>query len=200
MTYAFRPHLFKKQRTVRLTDEGIEELAPDGRVKRTILYRNVSSLNEVVGGTAHDPDKGTFTRQYVVLSGRGRKLTIKGDSYLGPHDKGSIDATNHAAEYEPLVAELKRRLVVANPDVPLVEGHLLASLIGGASALIGLVGFPLMALSILAKGNGPLWELGVGALFIFGLGLLMGLACLGLARTYWPKKRRLAETLQGVSG
>ncbi|MEQ8836455.1 MAG: hypothetical protein RID07_06585, partial [Lacipirellulaceae bacterium] len=71
MTYTFRPNLFVKQRTVRLTDRGIEQLAPDGSVKRTIPYREVQSISEVIGGLGHDPQSGAFVQQYVTIKGCG---------------------------------------------------------------------------------------------------------------------------------
>ncbi|MEQ8208913.1 MAG: hypothetical protein RH917_03705 [Lacipirellulaceae bacterium] len=196
MTYTFRPNLFVKQRTVRLTDRGIEQLAPDGSVKRTIPYREVQSISEVIGGLGHDPQSGAFVQQYVTIKGCG-SLTIKGFSYLGAHSKTSIKATNNADEYEPLVRRLKERLVANNPNVQLIEGHLFASLMAWFVFLLCLVGLPLLAISGLFYGKGTFWERAGVALIVLVMAGLLGLPCRSLATHYWPKKRRLAETLEG---
>lgn len=63
MIYTFRPNHFAKHRTVQFTDRGIEHLPSDGSVKRTMPYREVQSISEVIGGLAHDPQSCTFVQQ-----------------------------------------------------------------------------------------------------------------------------------------
>lgn len=192
-SYQFRASLLVKTRIVEIQDDALVVRKP-GSVKplRTIQFRNIKYFREIYccrGGDELGENRFPIEMLKIVPN-RGTAIIIKSASYVGTGSKKAYHAEDHRAQFEAFKTTLQRKVVVANPLVPVVEGSLVLSI---ASLMLSILsGAMVLAVPLMIMNSDrPLLQ----SLQFLGMlaicSAVASLICYTKFVAFWPEKRRL---------
>ena len=191
MEYTFKPNLFAKERTLRLSDSTLDIIDHEGRTGHSMDLRWVRRVREFAGGFVVDPEKGKVPMtQCDVKFESGQSVTIKSASYVDT--EAGIDQT---PQYRAFLTRLNETIADARPDTPLIVGSMGIAMIWIVLGLIS-VAFLLFGIALAVSPlftNDSFGEVMVIGAPILITWLLMTKASQRMIRVYWPQRLTVAD-------
>ena len=191
MNYSFRPNLFQKSRSVRLSGDCFELLNDQNQVTWSEHLEHVRNIREYPSGSIMDPDRGKCPLSHCIVSfSSGGSVVLKSASYTGPQT-----GRDQTSDFTCFVGELIHRLARAQPDALIINGSMGVVV---AWIIVGILGLGLLVLGI-AMFVSPLFTndtlaevFSPAAVCCIG-GPVVGLMSLSMVRTYYPDRTTAAK-------
>lgn len=190
MKYTYKIGRFKGPVTLHLTEDALHVLNEAGEIKREIELSTIQKVQSLKWLKATDPNGESFEVTFTkIVTLDGPSVAVRNGLFVGGNGKYSEVVVDQSVECRVFLAEVSRRVALANPQAKAVDGS------WGASAAwwcVALIGAGMIALGIAVYFTDPFWTAFGLSLFCFPIGLGAAVAGVALGRGFWPRTAPLS--------
>lgn len=188
MKYSFRRGPIYDDERIEVTRSSLKYFNGAGAAKREVAFSDIKALHGFSNMSAYNEKGEPFETHMIKLVPKTGRSIVVCSSTFKRHGSGYRQvAEDNSKQYIRLLIEIKKNICAANPDALLVEGNLIAAILGYLCALLGLglllavVFMTLSSPAAISEGWPIILLVVVFCLVFIPWGIVMG-------KSYWPKK------------